>query len=55
MNRIFTRSLVYDEETDEYIVEIPDEICEELDLHPGDVMIYEYIKDKIVLRKRLEV
>lgn len=54
MNRIFTRPLIYDEETDEYLVEVPDEICHELNLHPGDILTYEHIEDKIVLRKRME-
>lgn len=53
MNRIFTRKVEFDFEGNA-IIEIPEEICEELDLHPGDVLVYENIEDKIILRKRLE-
>jgi uncharacterized membrane protein (UPF0127 family) len=54
MNRIFTRTVIYDEESDEYVIELPNEICQELDLHPGDVMTYEEDNGCIVLRKRIE-
>ena len=54
MNRIFTRTVEYNEEFGYYFVEVPDEICEELDLHPGDVMTYDHIDGQIILRKRLE-
>ncbi len=54
MNRIFTRNVEYDEETDEYIIEIPEEIRKELDISPGDFLVYEQKQDVIVLRKRLE-
>lgn len=54
MNRIFTRKVEYDEETDEYIIELPEEICKELNLNPGDVMTYDHIDGQVILRKRLE-
>lgn len=54
MSKIYTRQIEYDEKTDEYIIELPDEICKELDIHPGDILVYEEIEDKIILRKRLE-
>lgn len=54
MNRIFTRTVEYDPETGDYFVEIPEEICRELDLLPGDFLVYEHQEDKIILRKRLE-
>lgn len=54
MNRIFTRTVEYDPKTDEYIIEIPEEICNELGLNPGNVLVYEHKEDMIILRKRLE-
>lgn len=54
MNKIYTRQVEYDEESDEYIIEIPEEISKELDIHPGDVLVYEELEDKIILRKRLQ-
>lgn len=54
MSKIYTRQVEYDEETDEYLIEIPDEILQELDIHSGDILVYEEIEDKIILRKRLE-
>ncbi len=53
MNRIFTRKVEFDFEGNA-IIEIPEEICQELDLHPGDVLVYEHKEDMIILRKRLE-
>lgn len=54
MNRIFTRTIKYIEETDDYVIEIPEEIIKELDLSVGDVLVYEHIEDRILFRKRLE-
>lgn len=54
MNRIFTRTVEYNEENDEYVIEIPEEICKELDLNPGDILTYDHDDGKIILRKRLE-
>lgn len=53
MNRIYTRKIEFDFEGNA-IIEIPEEICEELDLRPGDLLIYEILDDKVILRKRLE-
>lgn len=54
MNKIYTRQVEYNKETDEYFIEIPKEIVKELDIHSDDVLLYEEIEDKIILRKRLE-
>jgi DNA-binding Xre family transcriptional regulator len=54
MSKIYTRQIEYDEKTDEYIIELPDEICKELDLHPGDILTYDHQDGRIILRKRLE-
>lgn len=53
MNRIFTREIQFDFEGN-VVIEIPEEICIELDLQPNDILVYEHIEDKIILRKRLE-
>ena len=53
MNKIYTRKVEYDFEGNA-IIEIPEEICDELDLHPGDVLVYEIKADSVILRKRLE-
>jgi|694.fasta_scaffold06550_25 hypothetical protein len=53
MNKIYTRKVEYDFEG-YAIIEIPEEICEELDLHLGDVLVYEIKADSVILRKRLE-
>nr|QMP83112.1 MAG: hypothetical protein [Caudoviricetes sp.] len=54
MDRIITRTVEYNEETAEYVIEIPDEICKELGLNPGYVMTYYRDDGKVILRKRLE-
>lgn len=54
MNRIFTRTVEYDPETGDYFVEIPEEICRELDLLPGDILTYDHNDGQVILRKRLE-
>ena len=53
MNKIYTRKVEFDFNGDA-IIEIPEEICDELDLRPGDVLVYEIRGDEIILRKRLE-
>lgn len=53
MNRIFTREVQFDFEGNA-VIEIPEEICIELDLQPNDILVYTHDEDKIVLRKRME-
>lgn len=53
MNKIYTRKVEYDFEGNA-IIEIPEEICDELDLRTGDVLVYEIKADSVILRKRLE-
>lgn len=53
MNRIFTREVQFDFEGNA-VIEIPEEICIELDLQPNDILVYEKREDMIILRKRME-
>jgi len=53
MNKIYTRKVEFDFNGD-VIIEIPEEICDELDLRTGDVLVYEIKADSVILRKRLE-
>ncbi len=54
MNRIFTRVISFDFEGNA-IVEIPDEIVKELQLEESDIMVFEHIQDKIIIRKRKDL
>ena len=53
MNRIFTRKVEFDFNGN-CIVEIPEEICNELDLHPNDIITYFQEDGHIIIRKRLD-
>lgn len=49
----YTRSVEFDFDGNAFI-ELPEEICEELEWRVGDIMIWEIIDTKIILRKRDE-
>lgn len=53
MNRIFTRQIEVDFDGN-YNVEVPEEICEELGLITGDIIVFEHLEDRIIIRKRME-
>jgi len=50
MGKTFIRTVEYDFDGNAFI-EIPEEICEELGLVSGDIMIWEISDDQIILRK----
>jgi len=49
----YTRSVEFDFDGNAFI-ELPEEICEELEWRDGDIMTWEIIDTKIILRKRDE-
>lgn len=54
MNKIYTRTVVEDFDGN-FNVEVPFEICEYLQLVPNDVVVFELIEDKVIMRKRQEL
>lgn len=54
MNKIYTRRVSFDFNGD-CVVEVPEEIVSYLKLNPEDVIVWELIEDKVVLRKRQEL
>nr|QMP83161.1 MAG: hypothetical protein [Caudoviricetes sp.] len=54
MNKIYTRSVEFDFDGN-CIVEIPEEICKYLELKDKDVIVWEMIEDKVIIRKRKEL
>lgn len=54
MNRIFTRTVTFDFDGN-YIIEIPNEISDYLELQDNDIVVFEVIEDKISIRKRKDL
>lgn len=54
MNKIYTRKVEFDFNGD-CVVEIPEEIVEYLGLVPNDIIVYEMVEDKVIIRKRQEL
>lgn len=47
----FVVTIEYDEETDNYILPIPDELADSLGWGIGDILQWEYNDDSILLKK----
>lgn len=54
MNKIYTRKVEFDFDGN-CNVEIPAEICEYLGLKENDVIVWEMIEDKVIIRKRKDL
>lgn len=54
MNKIYTRQVELDFDGN-YLVEIPEEIVNYLEIKQNDILVWEIIEDKITLRKRQEL
>lgn len=53
MNRIFTKKVEYDFDG-KAMVEIPKEICEELEIKDNDIIVFDHDDGKVIFRKRID-
>lgn len=54
MNKIYTRKVEVDFDGN-YLIEIPEEIVEYLQLGVDDIVVWEVVEDKITIRKRRDI